>query len=181
MAELFKANERVFHMRDLAILWNITDNNLLRTTVKRYCKKGLIYRLYKGLYSIVSQKALDPILLGKKAISGYSYLSTEHILFREGYISRKIVFITFVSEKSKRFTIGENQFLSRQLKLEFLFNPAGLIEKDAVLEANIDRAIADMLYFNPKFSFDRPIDWKKVKKIQQAVGYPLTPTRYVDS
>lgn len=181
MAQLFKTNEEVFHMKDLAILWNITDNNALRTTVKRYVQRGLIYRIYKGMYSVLPLEKLDSVLLGKKAIHGYIYLSTESILFREGYISRKIEAVTFVSGKSRRFFLGDTSYISRQLKLEFLYNPTGLMEKDNILQADIYRAIADMLYFNAKFHFDRTIDWPKVKAIQQEIGYPLTPLRYVNS
>jgi hypothetical protein len=39
--------------------------------------------------------------------------------------------------------------------------------------ANIERAVADLLYFNSNYYFDnkKRIDWKKVKKIQKEVGY----------
>lgn len=180
MAQLFKANEKIFHIRDLALLWDITDNNALRTTIKRYCKKGLIYRIFKGLYSVIPQEKLDLFLLGEKVIHNYCYISTESILFLCGYISHKITTITFISEKSERFNVAGQEYRSRQLKRDFLYHPEGLIEKDGVLYANTDRAIADMLYFNPKFHFDRPIDWEKVKKIQRTIGYPLTTNRYVD-
>lgn len=174
-------DEKVFHLKDLAVLWNINNYNTLRTTIKRYCANGLIHRIYKGFYSAVPKEKIAPVFLGMKAIHGYAYLSTESILFLEGYISRKITYFTFAGEKSRKFFIGENQFMSRQLAPDYLFNPSGLIMKDGILRADIYRAIADMLYFNPKFHFDREIEWKEIKKMQQKIGYPLTPDRYVDS
>lgn len=181
MARLLVANEKVFHLKDLALLWKITNYNTLRTTVKRYCQKSLINHIYKGLYSVEPKEKVDPLLLGKKIIHGYCYLSTESILFIEGYISRKIVTFTFVSSSSKRYCVGKNQYRIRQLKSKFLFNSEGLIDRNGILYANVYRAIADMLYFNPQFHFDREIDWKEVKKMQLKIGYPLTPNRYVDS
>ena len=181
IALLMNSCERLFHIKDLAVLWNIGDYNTLRTTVKRYSASGLIHRIYKGFYAVVPAEKIDPLLLGAKAIHEYCYLSTESILFIAGYISRKITYHTFVSAKSKRFFIGKNQYLSRQLKTEFLFNPAGLQTKNGILQANLDRAIADMLYFNPKFHFDRKVNWRKIKVMQKKLGYPLTPKRYVNS
>lgn len=180
MAQLLTTEERIFHLKDLSVLWNVENYNTLRTTIKRYCKNGLLHRIYKGFYSVIPNEKIDPALLGAKAIHGYCYLSTESILFSEGYISRKITYFTFVSEKSKRIFIGENQYLSRQLKPAHLFNPEGLILKNGLWQATIYRAIADMLYFSPKYHFDREIDWKKVKKMQQKIAYPLTPNRYVN-
>lgn len=180
MSQLLTKGETVFHLKDLAALWGITNYNTMRTTVKRYCAAGLLHRVYKGLYSVFPKEKVSPLLLGAKAIHQYCYLSTESILFMEGYISRKITYFTFVSAKSHKFYIGKNQFMSRQLKPAYLFIPEGLSVKDGIWKANTERAIADMLYFSPKYHFDRPIDWKKVKTIQQKIGYPLTPDRYVD-
>lgn len=181
MAQLLTTGEHIFHLKDLAILWNINDYNTLRTTVKRYCAGGLIHRIYKGLYTVLSPAKINPMLLGAKALHEYCYLSTESVLFSEGYISRKITSHTFVSSKSKKILIGKNRYMSRQLKPEFLFNVEGLEIKNGIKQANIYRAIADMLYFNPKFSFDRAIEWTKVKTVQKKIGYPLTPNRYVPS
>jgi len=37
----------------------------------------------------------------------------------------------------------------------------------------LERAVADILYFNPKFYFDSPnlINWTKVEEIKKKVGY----------
>ena len=64
-------------------------------------------------------------------------------------------------------------FLFRQLKDEYLINPTGVVNQNGVFVATTERAVADMLYFNPRYHFDVPerIDWKKVKFIQKEVGY----------
>ncbi len=178
LAKLLAQDEKILHSKDLANLWNIANNNTLRTTLKRYCKNQLLYRIYKGFYSVVKPEKVDPGILGAKAIHGYCYLSTESVLFFEGYISKKITSHTFVAEKSRRFTIGKNLYRSRQLNTKYLFNPEGVEIKNSLKQANVYRAIADMLYFSPKYHFDREVDWEKVKNMQKKIGYPLTPTRY---
>ena len=172
-ADLARMRETVFHARDLANLWRIENNNTLYTTLKRYVQRGLLYRIHKGLYSLKPIGEIDPRLLGAKALHQYTYVSTETILAQAGLIQQKISWITFVSAQSKKFSIGENNFWSRQLADKFLFHPAGIIKKDGIFFATPERAVADLLYFNPMAYFDAThlIDWKKVKKIQKEIGY----------
>jgi predicted transcriptional regulator of viral defense system len=181
-ALLAQAGERVFHARDLANLWQIKDNNTLYTTLKRYVQRGLLFRVYKGLYSLVPADKIDPQILGLKALHEYAYISTETVLIEAGIIQQNIDWITLVSAKSKKFSVGENNYWSRQLADKFLFNSVGIIERNGILVASLERAVADLLYFNPNAYFDGSnlIDWQKVKKIQRELGYKLTP-RYYDS
>ena len=55
------------------------------------------------------------------------------------------------------------------MKDEYLYNPAGIIDQPYYKIASAERAIADMLYFNPKYYFDahETIDWKKSKKFKR--------------
>jgi hypothetical protein len=69
--------------------------------------------------------------------------------------------------------VGSLVFLFRQLKDEYLHNPAGITYQKGVFLAIPERAAADMLYFNPKYHFDAPgsLDMDKVKSIQKEIGY----------
>lgn len=178
MALLAKKQEVIFHVDDLANLWGITDRNTLRVTLKRYTDNKLLYRIYRGFYSLYPVSELDPIVLGAKALHQFCYLSTETILWREGFISQAPSVYTFVSSMSRQFSIGTHRFKSRKLHDRYLYQPVHLITKDGIKRATSGRAIADMLYFNPHFHFDRPVPWWKIKKIQREIGYPLTPHRY---
>lgn len=179
-AQIARIGEVVFHAKDLASLWQIKNPNTLYTTVKRYIKKGSLFRIYKGFYSIKPVEQIAPFLLGVKALHEFAYISTEIVLFNAGIIQQSISAITLVSSKSKKFSIGDNQFISRKLDEKYLFNPVGVSEKSGIKMASIERAIADLLYFNTKAHFDgdKLIDWKKVKKLQKEIGYPLTADRY---
>jgi predicted transcriptional regulator of viral defense system len=172
--ELIKLDRKIYHTNDLALLWNITNKNTLYTTIKRDVQKGVLLPIYKGLYSTVPLSQLDPLELGKAIIHRYTYLSTESVLARAGVIAQAIYVFTFVSDRPKKATVESMSFLFRQLKDKYLNNPTGVINQNGVFIATTERAMADMLYFNPKYHFDVPesIDFKKVKFIQKEVGYP---------
>lgn len=178
IAKLAVMNERIFHTRDLANLWGINNKNTLYTTIKRYSKIGLLHRLYKGFLSLVPPDSIDQFELGAKALSRYSYLTTESVLYSHGYISQPPSIITFAGLKNQQISIGNRYYKCRQLQENFLFNPKGIKQEGNVLVATPERAIADMLYFKPTFHFDKEPDWATIKDIQEALGYPLTKQRY---
>jgi len=66
--EIARLREVIFHVSDLANLWNINNSNTLYTTLKRYSQAGLIHRIQKGMYSLIPIDDLDPLLLGIKAL-----------------------------------------------------------------------------------------------------------------
>lgn len=173
----------LFHTKDLAVLWNITNPNTLYTILKRYTKKNLLYRIYKGLYSLITPQDLDPLLLGTKAVHEYVYVSTETVLIQAGLVAQMMYDMTLISSKSCKFSIIGRNYVVRKLNNKFLFIPTGIYEKNGVKIATVDRAIADLLYFNPRVIIDgkRLIDMKKLQEIQKAVGYPLTHHFYADS
>jgi len=180
-AELAKLGEVVFHTGDLANLWRITNKNTLYTTLKRYVEQGLLFCIYKGFYSIKKPAEIDPLLLGVKALHGYAYVSTETILARHGIIQQNIPVITFISDKTKRFSAVGHDYYSRKLVDAFLHRSVGIIENGiGVRSATPERAVADILHFNKHAYFDaqKLIDWKKVRIVQKEVGYALTPSRY---
>ena len=170
---LAKMGEVIFHTQDLGTLWQINNKNNLYTTLKRYTKRGLLFRIQKGLYSLKEIKDLDPVLLGVKSLNEFSYLSTETVLFENGIIFQIPSSITLISSKSRKFSFGENFYRSRKLNDKFLFNTEGIYLKNGVHRASIERAVADLLYFNPKYFFDgaRMLDWVKIRKIQKNIGY----------
>lgn len=178
IALLASKGEIIFHVKDLANLWGIGDPNTLRVTLKRYADQGILKRIYRGFYSLVPLDEVDPLLLGARAIHRFCYLTTETVLHQTGFMNQKIYSFTFVSEKSLKFAIGNYQFTSRQLDPQFLYQSEGVVRRGDIFVATPERAIADMLYFNPYYSFDRPFDWKKIAALQKKIGYPFTPHRY---
>lgn len=168
--------EMVFHARDAAVIWGITNANTLHTILSRYARTGLLFRLQNGLYSIKPTHELDPLLIGSKAIHGFCYVSTECVLARAGIIQQQISHITLVGRVSRQFTLAGHSFRSRRLRDSYLFNEKGIVRDGSVRIASPARAIADMLYFNPQYHFDASahIDWSAVNRIQKDVGYKIT-------
>mgnify|MGYP004210387169 CR=1 FL=1 len=156
-AELAKQGEVIFHTRDVANLWGITNLNTLYTTLKRYVQKGVLFRIYKGLYAIKPQKELDANLLGIKALHDYAYISTETVLQHAGLIQQVTPYITLIGNQSKRFSIGDEEYRCRKLQDAYLYSPIGIVDapgKDAYALATPERAVADLLYYNPHAYFD---------------------------
>jgi predicted transcriptional regulator of viral defense system len=173
LTELIRSERKIFHSNDLAILWKISNKNTLYTTIKRYVKKGVLIPIYKGLYSTIPIEQLDPLELGKAVIHQYTYLTTETVLAQDGIITQATYAYTFVSTKSRKVNVGKWNFIYRKLKDEYLYNTTGLINSNGNFVATTERAVADMLYFNPKYHFDfaESIDFEKVAIIQKEIGY----------
>ncbi|MFH1566270.1 MAG: type IV toxin-antitoxin system AbiEi family antitoxin domain-containing protein [bacterium] len=168
---LLKQNKKVFHTKDLELLWGITNKATLHNTILRYTQKGVLIPIYRGFYATVPLKNIDPIELGASAIHEYAYLSTEMVLSQSGVIFQSIEAYTFCSSKSKRICIYNNTYIIRQLKDEYLYNTKGIIDKGTYKIATLERAVADMLYFNPQYYIDarNQINWDKVKDMQKEV------------
>lgn len=166
-----KLKGEVFHVSDLARIWKIDNRGTLLISLKRYVDSGLMHRLYRGLYSIKPVSALGPLLLGAQAINNYCYLSGETILAKHGIIFQQVNYFTFIGEKTRRLKIENYKYYCRQLKDKFLYNDIGIDKSGKFNFATLERAVADILYFNPKYHFDNPtaINWVEVKKIQKAV------------
>ena len=172
--ELLKLDRKLFHTNDLAILWGITNKNTLYTTIKRYVKSGILIPIYKGLYSTIHIAQLNYQDLGKAIIHRYTYLSTESVLSLAGIISQSTYRYTFVSDINKSASVGSSSFLFRKLKDDYLYNPVGIIQENSNFMATIERAVADLLYFSPRYHFDvlQGIDMDQVKRMQKEIGYP---------
>jgi predicted transcriptional regulator of viral defense system len=172
LAVLLQQNRRLFHTQDLRILWDIQDNNTLYTAISRYKKKKLLFGVTKGLYATVPLNQLDPWLLGIFSMHRYAYISCETVLFQSGIIHSPSQAITLVSEKSLHFNIGQTRYRSRKLKHVFLFNPIGVEKKGGIAVASTERAVADLLYFNPNAYLEGLVDWNRVSQLQEWIGYP---------
>lgn len=174
MSELHQLDRKLFHTNDLAILWGITNKHNLYMTITRYIDRGVLIPIYKGLYSTVPIASLDPLELGVAIIHRYTYLTTESVLSQAGIISQRVFDYTYVADQSRRVPVEEWSFRFRKLKDDYLYHPAGIEKQNGNFIASTERAVADMLYFNPKYTFDVPesINFEKVRSIQKEIGYP---------
>ena len=154
LAKLALMNEKVFHIDDLATIWSMENRQALRILLARYTQKGILHRIWRGLYSIIDPKNIDPFLLGIKALHQYGYVSCETVLFNEGIINQIPINITLVSNVSKIFSILGHDYRVRKMKDDFLYDNFGVSIKDGIMTANASRAKKDMGYFNNKKYYD---------------------------
>lgn len=157
ISQLLASGQKMFHTADLAVIWGITDKNNLYTTIKRYVAKKVLFTIHKGFYGLIPVKDLDPYALGVRFLHRYAYVSTETVLSREGLIFQAVYPITIVSDVSRKFQINGQDYYCRKMKSDRLLDPTGIVNKDNCLFADKKRAVSDMLYFNPKYHFDKKI------------------------
>jgi hypothetical protein len=171
--ELLQFERKLYHTNDLAVLWGINNRQTLYMTITRYIDAGVLYPVYKGLYATIPIAALNPLELGVAIIHRYTYLTTESVLAQAGVILQAVYDYTFATDQSKRVKVGGWSFRYRKLKDEYLYHPAGILNREGILTASVERAAADLLYFNPKAHFDIPelIDFDQVRAIRQEIGY----------
>jgi hypothetical protein len=174
ISELIQVGQKLYHTNDLALLWRIASKNTLYTTLSRYMDRGILFPVYKGLYSTVPIDSLNPMELGRAIIHRFAYLTTETVLAQAGIIHHRIYDYTFATDQSKRVPVGRWVFHFRKLKDEYLHNSAGISEQNDGFIATVERAVADMLYFDPRYHFDvrEAINFAKVREIQKKIGYP---------
>lgn len=180
-SQLAQLGVMIFHIRDLETIWQISNAHNLHVTLKRYVDGGLLFRIHRGLYALKPVSDLDPLLLGLKTLHGHSYISTETVLAEHGIIAQQVSNITLVSSFSKKFSIATHHYQSRKLVDRFLYNDYGITVIGGMRKASVERAVADMLYFNPKAHFDgeRMINWGKVRAVQSQLGYPISLIRNI--
>jgi hypothetical protein len=173
ISELIRLDKKIYHTNDLATLWGISNRHTLYQTITRYIDNGVLFPIYKGLYSTVPIEMLNPLELGKAIIHRYTYLTTESVLEQAGVITQSVYDYTFAADRSKRVRVAGWSFRFRKLKDIYLHNPAGIEEQDGNFVATSERAVADMLYYNPHYHFDvrEAIDFEKLRVLQEEIGY----------
>lgn len=170
---LLKQDQKLFHTKDLALLWGIENQNTLYITISRYIKSGVLIPIHKGYYSTIPLSQLSPVRIGVGYLHRYAYQSCENVLIKAGIIFQKQNYITLISDVSKKFIVTGHQFLVRKMNDQYLYNNSGIEYTDGTFTATTERAVSDMLYFSPNYHFDnrQGIDWKKVQTIKKEVGY----------
>lgn len=171
---LLHTRRTVFHTQDLRVLWGISNSNTLYTTIKRYVQRDVLFPVFKGMYTTIPLEQIDPWVLGISATHQYSYISCESILAKAGLLNAIPSAVTLVSSKAKKFSVANHRFVVRQLADQFLFHPYGILIKQDARQATPERALADLLYFNPRTHLDVNVPWDTIRHIQRTVGYPIT-------
>ncbi len=170
---LLQSEKRIFRTSDLALLWDISNRNSLLKTIERYIERGILFRIYKGLYSTLPLENLQDYEIGCAIGGPFSYISAETILVQEGIIFQDVKKITLFGKKQKRVEINNKIYLCRYLNDKYLLNRAGIVDEKGYAYATLERALLDIRYINPQFFVDNElsIDQKKVDILNNEIGY----------
>jgi len=160
---LVTTNKTVFTTSDLNKIWQLANYRSLIRKINYYSKKGKLKKIKRGVYSI-PERPVNEIELANKLRSP-SYISFETALHNEGIIFQWDKRITLASKASESININGATTLFRKIKEEILLNSKGIKKENNYFIADKERALLDMIYINPKFSFDnlRSVDFKKCR------------------
>ena len=153
-AQLATMGEVVFSVQDAATIWNVKNPQTLRMMLSRYVNRGLLYRVWRGLYSVIPPKKINPMFLGIKVLHRYAYVSCETALFDAGLINQRPTEITIISNVSRRFSLLGYHYRSRKMDDGALYSTSGITLQNGIRMATPERAKRDMNYFNSKKYYD---------------------------
>lgn len=170
---LLQQNKRILRTSDLSVLWGIENKNTLYTTIKRFTQKGILFSIQKGMYSTIPIAKLDKYELGCAVAGSLSYVSAETVLQNNGVIMQNVGKITLFGERNKEISLNNVVYFCKKMNSKFLINRKGIDDQAHYSIASLERAVADILYINPKYYFDNnePINIEILEDINISLGY----------
>jgi len=160
IAKIYQSRKTVLTIRDLALVWQETNQNNLKAKVAYYVQRGALIRLTRGVFA--KNKDYDPKELANNIYTP-SYISFETALREAGVIFQHYDAIFVAGPWSKTLTIDKTTITFRKLKDTVLYNPVGVDNKGNYCIASPERAFLDTIYLFPEYYFDnlRSVNWEK--------------------
>lgn len=164
LLEIYRSTKNVFTAKDIAILWQETNPDILKSKIHYYVKSGQLFSPRVGIYT-KGQDYNKLELAGK--IYTPSYISLETVLQKEGVIFQNYQTIFVVSYLSREIEIDKQKFCFKKIKNEILTNNTGISIEDNSAWACGERAFLDTLYLYSNYHFDNlnNFDWEKVYEL----------------
>lgn len=164
IAKLYQSPKTILTNKDLALIWQISDEQNLYSKITYYVKQKALIRLTRGVFA--KNKDFNPKELAT-SIYTPSYISFETVLREAGVIFQHYETIFVASKWPKTAKIEKYMITFRKLKDAVLFNSTGVINKNNYSIATTERAFLDMIYLFPNYYFDnlKPINWEKCEEI----------------
>lgn len=160
IAKLYRSPKTILTNKDLALIWEETNRNNLKSKIAYYVKRGVLIRLTRGIFA--KDKNYNPRELAT-SIYTPSYISFETVLREAGIIFQYYDTIFVAAPWPKIMTIDKVTITFRKLKDIVLFSSLGVENKDNYSIASPERAFLDTIYLSPEYYFDNllSIDWEK--------------------
>ncbi len=160
IAKIYQLPKTVLTNKDLALVWQETNQNNLKAKIAYYIKQGALLKITRGVFA--KDKNYSKRELATSLYSP-SYISFETVLRDSGVIFQHHETIFAAGRWTKQIEIDGHNFSFRKLKDELLFNSMGIIFKDDYNMASQERAFLDTIYLFPEYYFDNlsGINWEK--------------------
>ena len=169
IAKLYQSPKTVLTTKDLALIWEETNQINLKSKISYYVKQGALSRLSRGIFAKDKNYNLKELAT---SIYTPSYISFETVLREDGIIFQHYDSIFAAGPWPATKKIGNHTIIFRKLKDNVLYNPAGIKNKNTFSIATRERAFLDMIYLFPKYYFDnlKPIDWNLCFELVKIYG-----------
>ena len=157
---LLRSKNTVFTFKDLSLVWNETDANLIKKRVYRYVKTGKLYPIRRGIYA--KDENYDKNELATRIYTP-AYISLESVLAKEGIVFQSYNQIFVVSYLTRKIACDGQIYVFRRIKDTILTNSLGIEKKDNYHIASKERAFLDTIYLNKNYHFDNLslINWNE--------------------
>lgn len=169
IAKLYQSTKTVLTTKDLALLWEETNADNLKSKIAYYTKQGALVRLTRGVFA--KDKNYDRKELAT-SIYTPSYISFETVLREAGITFQHYDTIFVAGPWSKTVTIDSHIFTFRKLKDNVLYNPSGVTHEKNYSIATPERAFLDTLYLFSAYHFDnlRSLNWERCFELAPRYG-----------
>lgn len=159
-----RSKNSIFTFKDISLLWNETNINLIKRRINYYLKTGKLYHLRRGIYA--KDKNYDKFELATKIYTP-SYISFETVLTRAGIVFQYYSQIFVASYLTREIIVDGQKYSYKKIKDEILTNPLGIENKENYFIASPERAFLDTLYLYKDYHFDNlsPLNLEKVFEI----------------
>ena len=169
ISKLLRTKNTVFTFKEISLIWQETNSDLIKRRINYYVKTGKLYQLRRGVYA--KDKNYDKLELATKIYTP-SYVSFETVLAQVGVIFQYYRQIFVASYLSREITIDDQAYSYKKIKDTVLTNSLGIETKENYSIASPERAFLDILYLYKDYHFDNlaPLDWEKIYKILPIYG-----------
>lgn len=164
LLEIFRSAKNVFTAKDIAILWQETNPNTLKSKIHYYVKSGQLFSPRIGIYT--KNKDYDKLELAGKIYTP-SYISLETVLQKEGVTFQNYQTIFVVSYLSREIEIDKQKYCFKKIKNKILTNNLGILVQNNSAWACKERAFLDTLYLYSNYHFDNlnNLNWENVDQL----------------
>ena len=138
-AQLIRTGKSIFTISEITDIWN-TSNDVSKSTAYRMVKKGNLFRLRRGFFSLT--KDVNLFELGCKLVPG-SYVSLFTVLKEKGVIFQETRQIYLMAERPKTLKVAGQSFEYHSIK-NLLYVPDGISFEKTYSIAGLERALLEV-------------------------------------